>query len=98
MERLAVLAVFDAKAGKEQEVEAFLRSALAMAEAETETVSWYALHLGASTYGIFDTFADQHGRDAHLSGQIAKALMAQAETLLESPPTIGQPEIIAAKG
>jgi len=97
MEKLGVLAVLDAKPGKEQEVERFLKSALPMAEDERQTVSWYALKLGPSKFGIFDTFADQQGRDAHLSGEIAKALFARAEELFASPPTIDQPEILAAK-
>ena len=97
MEKLGVLAVLDAKPGKEQEVERFLKSALPMAEGERETVRWYALKLGPSKFGIFDTFADQQGRDAHLSGEIAKALFARAEELFASPPTIDQPEILAAK-
>jgi quinol monooxygenase YgiN len=97
MEKLGILAVLVAKPGKEREVEDFLKSALLLAERERETVSWYALKLGPSKFGIFDTFADQHGRDAHLSGEIAKALFARADELLASPPSIEQPEILAAK-
>lgn len=97
MEKLGILAVLEAKPGKEREVENFLKSALALAERERETVSWYALKLGPSRFGIFDTFADQSGRDAHLSGEIAKALFAHADELLASPPQIDQPEILAAK-
>jgi quinol monooxygenase YgiN len=96
-ERLAILAVFDAKPGKEQDVEAFLQSALPMVQAEDGTIRWYALKLGGSTYGIFDTFADRQGRDAHLAGAIAKALIAGAEELFQSPPTIGKTEILAVK-
>ncbi|MEO7083860.1 MAG: antibiotic biosynthesis monooxygenase [Gemmatimonadaceae bacterium] len=97
METLAILAVLEAKPGKEQEVEAFLKSALPMAQAEAGTVAWYALKMGPSKFGIFDTFADQKGRDAHLSGDIAKALFAKAEELFAKPPAIEQPEILAAK-
>ena len=97
MEKLGVLAVLEAKPGKEREVENFLKSALPMAEGERQTVSWYALKLGPSTFGIFDTFADQSGRDAHLTGDIAKALFARAEELFAKPPQIDQPEILAAK-
>lgn len=97
MEKLGILATLEAKPGKEQEVENFLKSALALAERERETVSWYALKLGPSKFAIFDTFADQHGRDAHLSGEIAKALFARAEELLALRPLIEQPEILAAK-
>jgi len=97
MEKLGILAVLEARPGKEQEVERFLTSALPMAEGERETVSWYALKLGPSTFGIFDTFVDESGREAHLSGDIAKALFARAEELFAKPPAIDQPEILAAK-
>jgi quinol monooxygenase YgiN len=97
MEKLGILAVLEAKPGKEREVENFLKSALPLAERERDTVSWYALKLGPSKFGIFDTFADQRGREAHLSGEIAKALFARAEELLAGPPSIEQPEILAAK-
>jgi len=97
MEKLAILAVVEAKPGKENDVENFLKSALPLAQAEQQTVRWYALKLGPSTFGIFDTFNDQAGRDAHLKGEIAKALFAKADELLAKPPQIQQPEIIAAK-
>jgi quinol monooxygenase YgiN len=97
LEALAILAVVEAKAGKEQEVENFLKSALPLARAEAQTVRWYALKLGPSSFGIFDTFADQSGRDAHLGGEIAKALFAKADELLARPPQIQQPDIIAVK-
>ncbi len=98
MEKLAILAVVEAKAGKEGEVEQFLTSALALAQAEPKTIRWYALKLSPSRFGIFDTFADQDGRQAHLTGEIAKALFAQAEELFAGPPQIEQPQIIAVKG
>lgn len=98
MERLAILALLEAKPGKEAEVEAFLKSALPLAQAEPQTARWYALKMGPSTFGIFDTFADKAGRDAHLGGEIAKALFAKADALLAKPPAIQQPEIIALKG
>jgi len=97
MEQLGVLAVLEAKAGKEKEVEQFLKSAATLADREQDTVSWYAIKLGPSTFGIFDTFADQKGRDAHLKGEIAKALFARADELFAKPPAIEQPEIIAVK-
>ena len=97
MEALGILAVLEAKPGKTADVEAFLKSALPLAQAEGQTVHWYALKLGPSTFGIFDTFADQAGRDAHLNGEIAKALFAKADELLATPPQIQQAQIIAVK-
>lgn len=95
MEQYAVLAILEAKPGKEQAVEEFLTSALSLVRSEPETVAWYALKLGPSTFGIFDTFADQGGREAHLSGAVAKALLARAEDLFAAAPVIEQPEILA---
>jgi len=97
METLALLARLEAKPGKEQEVADFIKSALPLAQAETGTVRWYALQLGPSTFGIFDTFADEAGRDAHLGGEIAKALMAKAPELLAADPVIEKVELLAVK-
>lgn len=97
MVKVAVLARLEAKPGKEAEVEAFLKSALPLAQAEPGTVSWYALKLGPSTFGIFDTFEAQAGRQAHLSGPIASALMARADELLSTPPMIEQVDLLAVK-
>lgn len=97
METVGILAVLEAKPGKEKDVEAFLKSALPLAQAESQTARWYAVKLGPSTFGIFDTFADQSGRDAHLKGEIAKALFAKADELLAKPPQIQQADILAAK-
>lgn len=97
MESVGILAVLEAKAGKENEVEAFLKSALPLAQAEAQTVRWYAVRLGPSTFGIFDTFGDEAGRQAHLSGDIAKALFAKADELLAKPPQVQQATILAAK-
>lgn len=96
-EHKALLARLKAKPGKEGEVAAFLKSALPLARQEEKTISWYALQLDASTFGIFDTFADDGGRQAHLDGPIAAALMAKAEELLASPPQIETVEVLAAK-
>ena len=95
METLAILVMLEARPGKTEDLEAFLKSALPMAEAEPGTVSWYALKLGPRSFGIFDTFADQGARDAHLAGDIAKALFARADELLVEPPTVVKPEILA---
>lgn len=97
MVKYAILARVDAKPGKENEVEEFLKSALALAQEETETVSWYALKLGPSTFGIFDTFNGEDGRQAHLNGKIAAALMANADALLSKPPVIEMVDLLAVK-
>jgi quinol monooxygenase YgiN len=97
MEKYALLARVEAKPGKEGEVLAFLKSALPLAQEESGTVRWYALQLGPSTFGIFDTFNDEDGRKAHLSGKIAAALMANASALLANPPVIEQVDLLAIK-
>ena len=97
MSRLAIWAQLEAKPGKETEVEEFLKSAQPLAEREAATLSWYAIKLGPGKYGIFDTFADENGRNAHLTGDIAKALFARAEELFAKAPEIDRPEILAAK-
>ena len=97
MEKFAILARVEAKAGKEKDVLAFLKSALPLAMGEADTVRWYALQLGPSTFGIFDTFETTEGRQAHLSGQIAAALMANAEALLAEEPVIEMVDLIAVK-
>jgi quinol monooxygenase YgiN len=97
MEKLALLARLEAKAGKEAEVEAFLKSALSIVNQEEETVRWYALKFGPSNFGIFDTFETEAGRDAHLNGQVAAALMACAVELLSVSPTIEKIEFLAVK-
>ena len=98
MDKLSIWAEIKAKPGKEQQVEEFLKSALPLAEAETGTTTWYALKLSPNTFGIFDTFADEEGRKAHLSGEIAKALFSEeTKTMLESEPVIKQSEILAVK-
>ena len=97
MEKFALLARVEAKPGKEKDVLDFLKSALPLAEAEKDTVRWYALQLGPSTFGIFDTFETEDGRKAHLAGKIAEALMANAAALLAKPPVIEQVTLIAIK-
>lgn len=97
MTPFALLARVEAKSGKEQAVENFLKSALALAEQEAETITWYALKLSPSTFGIFDTFNNEDGRKAHLAGEIAKNLMAHASELLAKDPIIEQVEILAQK-
>lgn len=97
METLAILVVLEARAGREGDVEAFLKEALPMARAEREVVSWYALKLDRSRFGIFDTFTAEEGRVAHLSGAIAQALFARAEELFAAPPVIERIDLLAVK-
>jgi quinol monooxygenase YgiN len=97
MSRVSIWAQLEAKPGKEKDLEEFLKSAQPLAEREPETISWYAIKMGPGKYGIFDTFADEHGRNAHLNGDIAKALFAKAKDLLAKPPEISKPEILAVK-
>jgi quinol monooxygenase YgiN len=94
---LGILATWKAKPGKETEVEQFLKSALPLANQEADTVVWFALRLNANTFFIFDAFADEAGRKAHLSGPIAAALMANWKELLSEPPNIQMTDILAAK-
>lgn len=97
MVKVALLVRLEAKPGKEDDVAAFLRGGLAIVEEEPATISWYALRLGPSTFGIFDTFPDEAGRQAHLAGRVAAALMAQAADLLAQPPAIEKVDVLAAK-
>jgi quinol monooxygenase YgiN len=97
MVKLALLVRLEAKPGKEEEVAAFLSSALPLAQSEPGTISWFAFRIGSSMFGIFDTFNDEAGRQAHLSGPIAAALMAKAPELLAKPPVIEQLDLLAAK-
>ena len=97
MEKFALLASLQAKPGKEQVVEEFLKSVLPLAQAEPGTLRWYAFKTGPDTFGIFDTFADEAGREAHLNGEIAKALMANADSLLAIPPSIKKLDLLAVK-
>jgi quinol monooxygenase YgiN len=97
MVKYAIVARVEAKPGKEDAVEQFLKSALSLAEDEKDTISWYALKIGPSTFGIFDTFNDEAGREAHLNGKIAAALMQHADELLAKPPVIEKVELLAVK-
>ncbi|HEY0553227.1 MAG TPA: antibiotic biosynthesis monooxygenase [Thermoanaerobaculia bacterium] len=97
MVKVALYVRLEAKPGKEQEVADFLRSGLPLAEEEPATTAWFALQLGPSTFGIFDAFPDDAGRDAHLAGRIAAALMAKASDLLSAPPSISKVDVLAAK-
>lgn len=87
----------EAKAGKEGEVAQFLRSGLTLVQAETGTTTWFALQMGKSTFGIFDAFENEAGRQAHLNGQVAAALLAKASELFSQPPSIEKVDVLAAK-
>lgn len=93
----ALFVKLTAKAGKEAEVENFLNSGLDLVNEEPLTKTWYAVKFDGSTFGIFDTFDTDEGRDAHLSGKVAEALMAHADTLLAEPPRIEKIDVLAAK-
>ncbi len=97
MVSVALLATLEAKPDKVTELSDMLKGALELAQAEQQTVSWYALQMSETTFGIFDTFESEDGRQAHLNGQIAAALMAHADELLSVPPKIEQVTILAAK-
>src|SRR6266446_7328938 len=97
MVTVGLLVTLQARPGKEDELAAFLASALPLAQAEPETRAWFAIKIDASTYGIVDFFPDAHGRQAHLDGPIAAALMQQADELLASPPDIKPVDVLAAK-
>ncbi|HEY7112191.1 MAG TPA: antibiotic biosynthesis monooxygenase [Thermoanaerobaculia bacterium] len=97
MVRVALLVRLEAKSGKEKEVVAFLKGGLPIVEEEPATTAWFAIRLGPSTFGIFDAFPDDAGRQAHLSGRVAAALMAKASELLAKPPSIEKVDVLAAK-
>jgi quinol monooxygenase YgiN len=86
-----------AKPGKEADVERFLAGGLALVDEEPATTAWFAIRLGPADFAIVDFFPDDAGRQAHLSGKVAEALMAQASDLLAEPPEIKPVDVIAAK-
>jgi quinol monooxygenase YgiN len=92
-----LFARLEAKPGKEKEVAEFLRDGLALANQEATTLMWFALRVGPTTFAIFDTFGDEAGRQRHLNGPIAQALMARASELLATPPSIEPLEVLGAK-
>jgi quinol monooxygenase YgiN len=97
MVKVALFVRLEAKPGKEKEVENFLLSGLPIVQAEPATTAWFGLRLGPSTFGIFDAFPDEAGRQAHLTGRVAAALMAKAGELLAKPPSIENVDVLAAK-
>ena len=97
MVKVGLLVRLEAKPGKEAEVESFLQGGLAVVQQEPATLAWFAVRLGPSSFGIFDAFPDQAGRQAHLSGRVAAALMAKAPELLSRPPSIEKVDVLAVK-
>jgi quinol monooxygenase YgiN len=97
MAKFALYAHLKAKPEKRAEVEAFLKSALPLAQQEKQTITWYAFAEDEGSYGVFDTFDTEAGRQAHLDGPIAKALMSKASELLAEPPQIHKITLLADK-
>ena len=97
MVNVALFVRLEAKPGKEADVEKFLRGGLAIVEQEPATTAWFAVRFGPSTFGIFDAFPNEAGRQAHLSGPVAAALMAKASELLAKPPSIEKLDVLANK-
>ena len=97
MPKAALFVSLEAKPGKEEEVASFLRSGLPLVEQEPKTVVWFGIRLGPSTFAIFDAFPDEDGRQAHLSGKVAAALMANASELLSQAPKIERADVLAVK-
>jgi quinol monooxygenase YgiN len=97
MVSVALFVRLEAKPGKEKEVEDFLRGGLPIVEEEPATTAWFGIRLGPTTFGIFDAFPDEAGRQAHLAGRVAAALMARASELFAQPPAIEKLDVLAAK-
>jgi quinol monooxygenase YgiN len=97
MVKVALFVRLEAKPGKEKEVESFLMGGLPLVMEEPATTAWFAIRMGPSTFGIFDAFPDESGRQAHLSGKVAAALMARASELFSKPPSIEKVDVLAAK-
>jgi quinol monooxygenase YgiN len=97
MVKVALFVRLEAKPGKEAEVQSFLKSGLPIVQEEPATTAWFGIRLGPSTFGIFDAFPDEQGRQAHLSGRVAAALMAKAPELLAKPPVIEKVDVLAVK-
>jgi quinol monooxygenase YgiN len=97
MPTVGLLVTMQVKPGQEEAVEDFLNAGLALVNQEPATTAWFAIRLGSSTYGIFDVFMNDAGRDAHLSGRVAQALRTQAPDLLITAPTIEKLDVLAAK-
>jgi quinol monooxygenase YgiN len=97
MVKVALWVPLEAKPGKEKEVEAFLESALPLVNAEPATTAWFAVRMGPSNFGIFDAFPNDSGREAHLTGKVAAALMQKAPDLFAKTPNIHKIDVLASK-
>ena len=97
MVTVGLLVTLEAKPGREADVQRFLEGGLALVNEEPETTAWFAIRMGPTTYGIFDVFPSDAGRQAHLQGRVAEALMAQAADLFASAPDIQPIDVLAAK-
>lgn len=97
MVKVALFVRLEAKPGKEKDVENFLLEGLSLVEEEPATTAWFGIRLGPSTFGIFDAFPTEAGRQAHLSGKVAAALMARAGELFAKPPSIDKIDVLASK-
>jgi quinol monooxygenase YgiN len=94
---VALYVMLEAKRGKEEAVAEFLRQGKALVEAEPATIAWFGVRLGPATFAIFDAFPDEAGREAHLAGKVAAALMEKAGDLLAQPPAIHKADVLASK-
>ncbi len=97
MVKVALFVRLEARPGKEAEVEQFLRAGLSLVQQEPATTVWFAIRLGPMTFGIFDAFPDDAGRQAHLAGRVAAALKEKASALFSQPPRIEKVDVLAAK-
>jgi len=97
MTQHALYVQLEAKPGKEQEVASFLSGARSMVDAEPDTTAWFAIRMGPRTFGIFDAFANEHGREAHLQGNVATELMSKAPQLFAKTPEIHRVDVLADK-
>ncbi|MEA2269877.1 MAG: hypothetical protein QOC64_2487 [Solirubrobacteraceae bacterium] len=97
MVKVGLFVRLEAKAGREEEVESFLKEGLRLVDEEPATIVWFAFRFGPSTFGIFDAFPDDEGRQAHLAGRVASALGEKASTLLAEAPSIERFDVLAAK-
>lgn len=97
MKNLGLLATLKAKPEQAKTVSNFIKGAVDLAKQEKKTLTWYSFQVDETTFGIFDTFEDESGREAHLNGEIAKALMNKADELLSEAPDIKKIKVLSAK-